>query len=96
VLAVNSASRKLARSVFWKEDGHEEAVYGSVDHRISEGGTGWDAEEFRQVGTSSKEVESTGLGIAISRRFIELHGGRIWVKSEIGSGATFAFTLPVG
>jgi signal transduction histidine kinase len=53
-------------------------------------------EEFRQVGTHAEgKAQGTGLGLALTRRFIELHGGRIWLTSTLGQGSTFAFTLPI-
>jgi signal transduction histidine kinase len=76
---------------------------GSVEISISDTGIGIAPEdqeaifeEFRQVGSDySRKREGTGLGLTLTRKFVEMHGGTICVKSEVGKGSTFTFTLPV-
>ena len=78
-------------------------VDGSVEISVSDTGIGITPEdqatifeEFRQVGTAdAQKHEGTGLGLTLAKKFVEMHGGRIWVESEVGKGSTFIFTLPI-
>jgi signal transduction histidine kinase len=80
LLANGSAEVSVADTGVGIADEHQEAIF----------------EEFRQVGGDyARKREGTGLGLTLARKFVELHGGRIWVKSQVGQGSTFTFTLPL-
>jgi signal transduction histidine kinase len=51
-------------------------------------------DSFQQGGRSASKVEGTGLGLTLTKRIVELHGGRLWLKSEAGVGSTFGFSVP--
>ena len=81
---------------------HAKPVVGGIEIAVSDTGIGIALtdqeaifEEFRQVGSDrSRKQEGTGLGLTLAKKFVELHGGRLWVTSELGKGSTFTFTLP--
>ena len=91
---------------FTPEGGHvgvrAERANGAVEVSVSDTGIGIAPEdqeaifdEFRQVGTDyARKREGTGLGLTLARKFVELHGGTLWVKSRVGQGSTFTFALP--
>jgi signal transduction histidine kinase len=78
-------------------------VDGTIEISVTDTGVGIAAEdqdlifeEFRQAGTNyAHKREGTGLGLTLTRKFVEMHGGKIWVESQPGKGSTFTFTLPI-
>jgi len=91
---------------FTPEDGRIDVRAGLVDSMaeisVTDNGVGIAPEdqgaifeEFRQVGTAEKRAEGTGLGLTLCRKFVELHGGRIWVHSQVRAGSSFTFVIPV-
>ena len=74
---------------------------GEVEIAVADTGPGISAEEFETIfeefeqTSDGKRAEGTGLGLPLSRKLVELHGGRLWVESEVDRGSTFRFTIPV-
>ena len=98
----------LSNAVKFTPDGGRVGVRASIRDQIlvvevADTGPGVAAEDrqrifdaFQQGTRHPEQTEGTGLGLTLSKRILELHGGRIWVESEAGKGSTFGFALPAG
>jgi len=89
---------KRGRVAVWVERQGDDLLY-----HVSDTGIGIPREElknifteFQQVDTAmTREFSGTGLGLNITKKFVEMHGGRIWAESELGKGSTFIFSIPL-
>jgi signal transduction histidine kinase len=89
---------KRGRVAVWVERQGNDLLY-----HVSDTGIGIPKEElknifteFQQVDTAiTREFSGTGLGLNITKKFVEMHGGRIWAESELGKGSTFFFSIPL-
>ena len=96
----------LSNAVKFSPEGSPLVVRSRADDRevvvsVADAGSGIPAEDLQRIFDRFYQSEQpwssrrgTGIGLAIARKFVELHGGRIWAESELGEGATLSFTLP--
>ncbi|TPG17124.1 response regulator [Pedococcus bigeumensis] len=97
----------LSNAVKFTPDGGRVEVRargGAVDLEITVSDTGMGVDpadqqrifdSFQQGGRAARQVEGTGLGLTLTKRIVELHGGRLWLNSEVGHGSTFGFSIPL-
>jgi len=98
-LLSNALKYSLPRERSKIESGGEEKEKENI-YFVKDNGVGFDSaftdklfSPFQRL-HSSEEFEGTGIGLAISKRIIHKHGGRIWAEGKLNEGATFYFTLP--
>ncbi|HSH02484.1 MAG TPA: ATP-binding protein [Anaerolineae bacterium] len=97
----------LSNAVKFTDEGHvtvsAEQVEGQVIISVTDTGMGISKDDLEKIfaefvqadGSMTRAKGGTGLGLPISKRFVELHGGKMWAESEVGVGSTFYFSLPV-
>jgi signal transduction histidine kinase len=92
----------LANAVRYRSERPLRIEVGSADGAlfVRDSGRGIDPNDRQRVfelfrrGASAGEVEGIGIGLALSRRIVEAHGGELWLESDPGAGTTFFFTIP--